>query len=161
MTNFRKAKENDLDSIYLMGEDVWGEGLPTHQYLDSCRSSKKYARGQWYILENENGVLLSSLITYALAPQIMGMGSIATHLNLRKQGYASQLILQVIDSFKLTDESIHWFLYADISPQFYEKFGFQALPAKYQNHGESVCMIKSQCVDALLLNPEFAPPSYF
>jgi|SRR3989338_3996726 len=41
----RKAAPKDLDSIYLMGIDVWSDGSTEQEYLSECRSYPKYKKG--------------------------------------------------------------------------------------------------------------------
>jgi predicted N-acetyltransferase YhbS len=137
----RKAKQDELDSIFLMGFDVWADGQNQPTYLEGCRSSKKYASGQWFVLaEDEN--LFSSLILYEIAPNIFGMGSIATPPTLRGQDFATRLIKEVLDRLERDLIQPIVFLYSDVNPKFYERFGFKALPETYQKHSGSVCMVK-------------------
>jgi hypothetical protein len=41
----RRANIHEMDTIYMMGFDVWTEGQDGEAYLNDCRSSPKYARG--------------------------------------------------------------------------------------------------------------------
>ncbi|MBI3016721.1 MAG: GNAT family N-acetyltransferase, partial [Deltaproteobacteria bacterium] len=88
----RKAKPKDLDSIYLMGIDVWSDGNTKAEYLFECRNSPKYKKGEWFVLVDSQDNPVSSLITYTLTEKTIGIGSIATPQSLRKRGYASELI---------------------------------------------------------------------
>ena len=120
---FRDAKEDELDAVYLMGEDAWAEGSSREEYLDGCRSSEKYKRGQFKVL-SDNDELVCSLIAYTISNKWLGIGSIATPTEKRGNGYASQLVKEVCDkAFKSGFTSI--FLYSDISPDFYSKLGFK------------------------------------
>ena len=115
-----------MDDIYLMGYDAWGDGETQAEYLNICSSSPKYARGRWYVLANGDERLVSSLITYKLAPDVFGLGSIATLPGLRRQGLAARLIEGVLHAMK--DEGAKAvFLFSDIDPQYYEKLGFTPL----------------------------------
>ena len=69
----RLAKTEEFDRIYMMGFDVWSDGASEEDYLVGCRASPKYAKGTWYVLANEDQ-LVSSLITYNLGPNIIGIG---------------------------------------------------------------------------------------
>lgn len=154
----RKATPEDLEQIYMMGSDVWSDGDSKKNYLQGCRSSSKYAKGTWYVLAESN-TLLSSLITYSIGPNQLGIGSIATPLELRKLGYASELIKGVI--IKLDKEFNYptYFLYADIAPEFYTRFLFEPLEQKFQKYQSSVCMIKQGNSKNLL--SEDTIPKYF
>ncbi len=60
----RKADLHELDTIYTMGFDVWGDGLTLDDYLTGCRKSEKYLSGTWYVLIEKDRVV-SSLIVYS------------------------------------------------------------------------------------------------
>ncbi len=137
----RIAKSDELEHIYMMGFDVWSDGTSQVEYLANCRTSSKYARGIWYVLTSDDQPI-SSLITYKLEPNQVGIGSIATPISYRKRGYASELIKRVMDEFDATLDVPTYFLYTDISPTFYERFGFKALPLEFQKYESSTCMIK-------------------
>lgn len=142
-----------------MGFDVWAEGASETDYLDSCRTSPKYKKGTWYVLE-EDSYLLSSLIAYQQGPKQFGIGSISTPKSLRKNGYASYLILNVIAELEEMDPEVTIFLYSDISPEFYEKFGFQRLPAELQRYKTTICMARGSAVQNLITD-KAATPEYF
>ena len=155
----RKAHQSELDQIYMMGFDVWAEGA-CEDYLTACRSSPKYKRGTWYVLETENGHLITSLIVYALAPDQFGIGSIATPKHLRRQGNASQLISDVIRQIEQASPGATIFLYADIGPDFYERFNFARLPPHAQRYGTTTCMVRGENT-AKLFSDNIATPEYF
>jgi predicted N-acetyltransferase YhbS len=155
----RKAKPSEFDQIYMMGFDVWAEG-PEADYLVGCRTSSKYARGTWYVLENESGKLVSSLIVYQLSPGQFGIGSIATPVALRKQGYASVLIAKVLAQLDLISTKTIVFLYSDIEPQFYERFGFVQLPAEAQRYKTTTCMVRCENPGGPFAD-QSATPEYF
>ena len=74
ITHIRKAMPEDLDSIYLMGIDVWSDGSTEKEYLSECRSSPKYKKGEWFVLVDSQDNPISSLITYMLAENTIGIG---------------------------------------------------------------------------------------
>jgi predicted N-acetyltransferase YhbS len=159
--NIRLAAQNDHDSIFMMGYDVWSEGVDELAYLDRCRTSPKYAKGIWYVAEDK-GQLLSSLIVYEISDCIYGIGSIATSPRLRKSGFASWLIKDVIDILaKRSDNSSVIFLYSDINPKFYERFQFCPVPDKFQNHLPSVCMVRPTEEVKKIVTCTVKVPSYF
>jgi len=124
----RPAVTKDMDAIYLMGIDVWGEGQTEEEYLADCRNSIKYKLGEWHCL-TEDGVIVSSLITYqnqfGLADRYVGMGSIATYPDHRRKGYAGCLIQNCID--RCTEEKcLGLLLFSDVESSYYERFGFTA-----------------------------------
>ncbi|MBC7387353.1 MAG: GNAT family N-acetyltransferase [Cryobacterium sp.] len=154
----RKAKPTEFDSIYLMGIDVWSEGSSETEYLEGCRASVKYRKGTWYVLEDESR-LLSSLIVYRFEPGVVGMGSIATPVVERCRGHATRLISEVLKMLEAETEEVQIFLYSDIRPEFYEKFGFSRLPEAAQRYQTTVCMIKSHGRSVFLAASQ--TPEYF
>jgi predicted N-acetyltransferase YhbS len=156
----RTALPSELDQVYRMGADVWGRGMALDAYLASCRDSPKYRLGEWRVLEDERGVLLSSLILYREPEDGAGIGSIATAPTERRRGRAERLIAGVLEELD-RQGARRVFLYSDIAPRYYERFGFAALPAEHQHHPGSVCMVRTRSLAALLGAPGFRPPAYF
>ena len=155
----RKADQSEFDQIYMMGFDVWAEGSEA-EYLVECRTSPKYARGIWYVLENENGALTSSLIVYKLAPDQFGIGSIATPKALRKQGHASKLISDVLLQINEESSGATIFLYSDIEPEFYERFNFVRIPPLAQRYKTTTCMARGKGIEKFFLD-KTTTPEYF
>lgn len=129
--NIRQGNKEDHETIFMMGYDAWGEGLPEADYLRQCMSSPKYPQGTWYVLEDASG-LVSSLIVYRtgfdLPADCWGIGSVATPPALRKKGYAGKLLQHVIDM--AAEESIRGiYLFSGIDPDYYARFGFIPVPA--------------------------------
>jgi len=128
--SIREAKKYEMDSIYLMGKDAWGSASSEYAYLESCRTSTKYALGTWFCLE-EHDQLVSSIIVYKncleLAEHYYGFGSIATTPEQRNRGFASRLIKSCIK--RISDEgSLGIFLFSEIGPERYSRYGFTAVP---------------------------------
>ena len=154
-----KASTDEYEEIYMMGYDVWGDGATKIDYLNLCRDLSKYKKGQWYVLK-DGDLLLSSLIVYKLSENTFGIGSISTPIFLRKKGFASKLISQVIELLKNDFNAYAIFLYSDIEPEFYEKFGFEKLPQSYQRYKTTTCMVRGHDLNRYF-NHEFKAPEYF
>ncbi|WP_449355564.1 hypothetical protein ACUL41_06660 [Virgibacillus natechei] len=89
LEEIREAVNKDMETVYMMGYDAWGDNMPTKEYIEMCHKSSKYKRGNWYVLERtDTKELLSSLIVYELNPSeeiiVRGIGSISTPVHLRK-----------------------------------------------------------------------------
>lgn len=162
----RPAAASELDAVYRMGFDVWGEGLGLDAYLAGCRASPKYAAGTWWVSADGDDVPLSSLLAHEIAlpsgAPAVGLGSIATPPELRGRGHASRLISEFLRVREATHGTEVFFLFSDIAPAFYERFGFAALmpcPGK----PSSILMARAdrQRLEALLRDPRFAAPGYF
>lgn len=156
----RKALPEEYDDIFRMGFDAWGEGQSLEVYLAGCRQSPKYQRGCWYVLADDEDRICSSLIRYALAPGVCGIGSIATPPRLRNKGYASELISDALKLFESEGFKVA-FLFSDIESRFYERFGFVVLPKRHQHYKDSVCMVRGMDVDAIERDASFLAPQYF
>lgn len=157
----RPAEPRDLEAVYRMGYDTWGDSKPVHAYLKACAESPKYRTGTWYVLE-ERGRLMSSLIVHRLADHSFGLGSISTPPERRRNGWASQLIsgvLSLLDSQGA--ETIY--LHSDIDALFYARFGFRLLPPDLQRRAGSGAMLR--CPPALFTSivgsPGYRAPDYF
>lgn len=135
MEKLIKAVSNDLDEIYSMGYDAWGEGSLYSDYLIECRTSTKYKSGTWYVL-NVDGENVSSCILYNISDKVIGIGSLATKSEKRKLGYGALLIKKVLAK----NEADTYFLWSDISPSYYEKIGFAVVDQKLQVHDDSKLM---------------------
>lgn len=161
----RPASASELDAVYRMGYDAWGEGLGLDAYLASCRASPKYAAGVWWVLAGEDGRLESSLLAHEIplpsgAPAV-GLGSIATPPEQRGRGHASRLIAEVVRR-REEDGTDVFFLFSDIAPAFYERFGFTTLGPCAKKPG-SILMARAGAkrLASLLADPAFEAPGYF
>lgn len=132
-----------MGQVFLMGADIWALGALEPDYLATCHANTKYKEGTWYVLSKDNH-LVSSLVVYKFAEDEFGFGSIATPPPLRKMGYASILIRDVITKVEAEVQSSNIFLYSDIDPQFYDKFNFVSLPPMTQKYKTTTCMVRSQ-----------------
>ena len=108
----RTATLDDMNSIYTMGYDAWGDGLELNKYLFSCNNYEKYKKGTWYILEERN-CILSSIICYSL-PSIydistIGIGSLSTVSDKRRNGFARILLDAVKKSIATNLKQEHLF----------------------------------------------------
>ena len=161
MMKTRTATKNDHDSIYMMGYDVWSDGADEVTYLEGCRASPKYASGSWYVLEDKEK-LLSSLIVYDMRNGIYGIGSIATPVSLRKNGFASELLKNVLDHITIkSGANSVFYLYSDVGPEFYKRFQFCPVPDKFQNHSPSICMVRPSEIVQKIMDCAITVPSYF
>ncbi len=163
MITWRKAINADMNDIFSMGYDEWGDGNSLEEHIEKCLHSKKYEKGQWYVLEDTKGErIVSSLIAYDLHskgdPAVKGLGTIATAPHARKKGYGSRLIKETMNGLK-QEGCHHFFLFSDIDVRFYKRLGFVELPEKYQRYNDTVCMLY-RGNDELHLE-HFTVPNYF
>ncbi|MEZ8720974.1 GNAT family N-acetyltransferase [Vibrio pomeroyi] len=123
----RLAEPYELDIVYLMGFDVWGDGLSLDEYLSCCRNSGKYFRGTWYVLVEKEQVVSALIVysgTFGLQEGSFGLGSVATPPTLRRKGYGSKLVNLVKAELFAHQNCEVLYLHSDIDQQFYKRLGF-------------------------------------
>lgn len=161
----RTASASDLEAIYRLGHDAWGEGRGLDDYLAACRASRKYAAGAWWVHAQADGRLASALLAHEIPLPVglpaAGLGSIATAPEFRGRGFASRLIAEVIRRRETAGTEV-FFLFSDIAPTFYERFGFAPLGDDPEK-SKSVLMVRTaaKTLAGLLADPRFKAPSYF
>lgn len=150
---------SEMSAVYMMGYETWNQGKAVPDYLEFCFGSEKLNAGNWYGLYSAD-LMISSLIVYQFDPQTFGFGSIATETKHRGQGAAPRLIQNLIDKINSDNPQASIFLYSDISPDYYLRFGFLALPECSQKYPKSVCMVRGNEIQKYLKG-EVKPPEYF
>ncbi len=166
-----------MNEIFMMGYDVWSDGLDEKEYLLICHNSEKYKSGQFKVLVKnsknkmladsidvnlaQTSHLMASLIVYKFDDITFGIGSIAVSVPLRGCGYGSTILKMVVDKLMFESKDCIIFLYSDIDKFFYEKLGFAELPSEFQNHKTTTCMFKSNIQQRKIFKSGFKPPEYF
>lgn len=155
----READIADLNAIYMMGFDAWGEGRTQADYLEACRRSGKYARGQWFV-RDADGDAVSSLIlyenTFDLPPDCYGIGSLATAPGHRSQGHASRLVTDLLGRLE-GSPARGVYLFSEIGSGFYQHLGFEPVRVE-QPYPDCLCMVRAFRDPESLLS---TVPSYF
>ncbi|UTM56216.1 GNAT family N-acetyltransferase [Photobacterium sp. CCB-ST2H9] len=144
----RKATEKDLDMIYRMGYDTWGNRESWRSYLCQCRKSSKYQSGCWYVLVVEDRLVASLLVHadhFGLEMNCRGIGSVATFPEERGQGFASLLVDKVVRMLLMKEHIDTVLLHCDIDFRFYENLGFHRL-------------LQSHCMYRTKLSKQYAGP---
>lgn len=158
----REAAPHERDELFLEGYKVWSKNRTFEQYC--VDNSKEDACGTRYVMD-QDGKILSSLILLRLKEiwgcKVYGFGSVLTSAEYTGKGYATSLIKYCIEN--ITEENSILFLYSEINPVFYERFGFKALPPHLQKDSKAVCMaLCSGKMWVRLLNaPAALIPDYF
>ena len=161
----RAASPAELEMVYQMGFDTWAEGRSLDAYLAACRAAPKYAGGTWWVDEEAGGCLTSSLLAHEIplprGASAVGLGSIATPPELRGRGHGSRLIAEVIRLREAAGTEV-FFLFSDIAPAFYERFGFVVL-GPCAKKPASILMARAEPtrLAGLLADPQFKTPDYF
>ena len=142
---YRAAHADEMERVYIMGYDAWGEGKLVEDYLDECRKSSKYRLGSWFVL-NVRTALVASLIVYSFEDWgdslVRGIGSVAADPSFRKMGYGHQIVRSATNRLIERDGVRVIFLYSDIGSSFYEDVGYLPLSTPYQKTSGSTLMAR-------------------
>jgi predicted N-acetyltransferase YhbS len=138
---FRQARPNEMEELFREGYRVWSRNRTYEQYCTENRKEDAY--GTRFVLEVDSEVV-SSLILLKLKDcegmTCRGIGSVVTPQRYCGKGYATALVRNCVAYAESGCGAI--FLYSDIDPGFYERFGFTALPDHLQKKKGSVCMVR-------------------
>jgi predicted acetyltransferase len=121
--------------------DLWGKGTSVSERHAKQLKRMSDAGPEMTFMSgivNENGNLLASLKRYYFTLKVadksyrcLGLGGVYTHKDHRKKSLAAQLIKTVCEESRARYGCSFALLFSDISPSYYEKFGFKATPANY------------------------------
>lgn len=143
---FRQAAKEEIPYLFQEGYKEWSKNRTFKQYC--IDNNKDDEIGTRYVIE-EDGQVVSSTVLLRLksinGSPVYGLGSILTSKDHRGKGYGIALIKKCID-LASNDNSII-FLFSDINPSYYEKFGFRILPKGLQKCKKSICM--AYCNDSV------------
>ena len=137
----RRALGRELEETAHFGFDAWGTGVASGEYLSSFLAERDFVRGQWYLIENAEGEVCSVLNTLRFLPQLVGIASVATKPEQREKGFACLLIRAVMELLRVEDPAMQFALFAEVSPSFFQQFGFRELPVDVQRFRPAVAMI--------------------
>lgn len=137
---FRRSKQEEMNGLFQEGYQVWSRNRTFEQYC--MDNGKEDAYGIRYVIE-EKGEIVSSLILLSLKEikgrKVYGIGSVLTPSIHKHKGYATELIKSCLE--QINEKDAMTFLYSEITPSFYERFHFRALPENLQKDSGSICMV--------------------
>jgi ribosomal protein S18 acetylase RimI-like enzyme len=136
----RKAAPSDIPELLSFGYDAWGEGESMSSFIESYEKDRNHLRGQRYLIETLSGETLANLNAILLSRNVIGIASVATKPEVRRNGHAARLLNAVMELLKLENPNYTFMLFSEISLSYYQKLGFKALPASYQKFSPSVAM---------------------
>ncbi|WP_046176192.1 GNAT family N-acetyltransferase [Domibacillus indicus] len=139
----REAYPEEMPHLYKLGHREWPKGRTLGQYIKD--NQKEEAYGTRYVLADENGRIAASLMLLRLRPYLFGIGSLVTEPGYRGQGFGTALLTECISKHP----EAAFMLYSEIGTEYYERFGFQALPGALQRYSSGICMVKA---DGVLYN---------
>lgn len=131
--NLQPATGNDLSAIFRETFSIWSPGLTRDDYLEYMWriSLLPWAKRhlEFLVLKAKDDVAASlkyNQLTFRHRNQpykFVGLGAVYTQKRFRNQGYASQLMELAINR-AVSEGSDAMFLFSDIAPAFYTRFGF-------------------------------------
>lgn len=137
----RIASKNELEKIFTISFDIWPRSENLEEHIKGCFNHSEYQEGEWHVLGSP-GDLKCVLILYTFDPKLKGIGTVMTPFKYRGQGLATDLLEQVIKACDQMHPTPNVLLFSEISPAFYERFGFRSLPSKFQKKPGTSCMIR-------------------
>ncbi len=142
---FRQAKPEEILSLFEEGYKEWSKNRTFEQYCIDNGKEDNY--GTRYVIEVDLQIVSSTIVLKLKefnGRKVYGFGSVLTPKIYAGNGYATELLNNCI---KLIQGDAVIFLFSDINPAFYEKFGFRILPPQLQKKEKSVCM--AYCTDGI------------
>lgn len=137
---FRQSNIEETDPILREGYKVWHKDRTYEKYR--AENVKEDAYGTRYVIE-DNEQVVCSLILLELksidGKKAYGIGSVLTPPDHKHKGYATKLLGNCIRLINIREAMI--FLYSEVAPAFYERFGFRTLPPDLQKETDSICMV--------------------
>jgi predicted N-acetyltransferase YhbS len=134
----REASIHEYEKIYEQGYREWAKGRSLEQYIRD--NQKEESLGRRYVLADDNENIVASLMLLKFASYLFGIGSIVVEPEYRGQGAGKKLIQECLDRHP----DAAFMLYSEIGTEYYERFGFRALPAAYQNADTGICMVRAE-----------------
>lgn len=159
---FRQAKPEERNLLFQEGYKEWSRNRTFEQYC--IDNGKEDAYGTRYVIEKD-GEIVSSAILLNLkdvnGKKAYGIGSVLTPKTHAGKGFATELMKSCMKA--VYDEDTLIFLFSDINPAFYERFGFRILPSELQKSAKSTCMVycKEDLWNELLAGSTDVLPDYF
>ena len=134
-----RLNEQQIEQVQKQSHTIWGEGLDLQERLSRLNQLLHYKEGKYLHMAgllNESKELVCSCKMYTLYirhhQQVIkthGFGAVFTPPEHRKKGYAETMIHHaLLDACEAGYEAA--FLFSDIGPMYYEKFGYQTLPSE-------------------------------
>ncbi len=141
----RVACGTDMEDIYKLGYDQWGDGIGLNEYLCLCKSSRKYQKGTWILFGDRNTHLpMVALICYQIIDvfdiPVVGIGSLATDPKMRSRGYASEALTTIVDTCNKELATQLLVLFPDKNTSMYKNVGFIGADSRNRLHGQTIPM---------------------
>lgn len=128
------ASPDELVAAHRNVFDIWSQGLPLEDHVQSRLNSPKHRLATWYVGRLDGRVVVS-LGCYPLRFQIRGaevsgiaIGSVYALAEYRGRGFAPQLLAWVEEHERQQAAALS-LLYSDIKPDYYARLGYVLCPS--------------------------------
>lgn len=165
--HLREMKSEERSIVYKMEYREWSNGLNYCDFHKENIEEEKF--GNRYVFLNNKQEIVSSLIIYNelnfekhTTYKTFKIASVVTKVEHRNNGYATQMLIKVLEQLKRYNSNSIFFLHCDIEPVFYEKIGFRKLPNNLQTE-HSLLMVNCNSIqlNELKVLPHYLFPSYY
>ncbi len=141
----RTVAPEDEPTVLAFGYDAWGAGRELGAFVASYAHSAHHLRGTRYLLEDDAGAIVADLNTLRFQRGVVGIASVATHPERRREGHASRLLAAVMalvrEREQRTEEpTTRFLLFSEVNPALYERLGFRTVEPARQRFAPSVAM---------------------
>jgi N-acetylglutamate synthase-like GNAT family acetyltransferase len=136
----RIAAPQDLHEILSFGFDTWGNGQTLQEFCASYEQDANHRCGQRYILEAPSGTIVGNVNAIRFSKSVVGFASLSVDPHKRRSGYGTILMRAVMEVLRIENPAMRFLAYSEVNPIFFEKLGFQSLPANQQLYPSAVAV---------------------
>ncbi len=131
--SIHRASAEERRQAHQNSHEAWGGDGSVNTYLESCFSSPRHNRAEWWVLTVDSKVA-SSLALHPLSFNHQGqtysgfgIGSVHTQTIMRNRGYAMALCRATMDAAIERGDKFG-LLFSDVNPSYYARLGFEVCP---------------------------------
>lgn len=136
----RIAAPQDLTEILSFGFDAWGNNQTLQEFCASYEQDANHQRGQRYLLELPSGTIVGNVNTIRFSKDVVGLASFSVAPDKRRNGYGTILMRAVMEVLRIENPNVRFLAYSEVKPTFFERLGFQRLPASQQLYASAVAV---------------------
>lgn len=141
IARMRVVQPEEVATVLAFAFDAWGRGRDLATFIEGYNDNPNHVRGTRYLLENLDGAIVCNLNTLRFRRGLMGIASVATAPEHRRQGWASLLVRAVMELHRFQEEvPLRFLLFSEVDPKIYRACGFAELPEGNQHFKPSIAM---------------------
>ena len=141
VARMRVVQPEEIPTVLAFGFDAWGDGSDLATFIKAYDDNPNHVRGTRFLLEALDGTILCNLNTLRFRRGLMGIASVATAPEHRRQGWATLLLRAVMELMRYHENGpLRFLLFSEVDPAIYGACGFQEVPEDLQHFKPSVAM---------------------